>query len=226
MSEPIPLEQLPWSHSSLSTFTSCPKKFYELKVAKSVEDSQNEMSIWGSRVHKAFEDYLTIGTPLPAEMVQFQSYIDSIKSIDGTQMIEVQLALTKQKKPHDFYDKPWVRGIIDVLIVRGTKALIIDHKLGKIKPSTQLLLNALLVFAHYPGVNEVRTVFSWLQFNQSTKAVYYRKDIDSLWQQFEREITPYEFAFKSNIWVTRPSGLCNGWCPVESCAHWRPKRVR
>ena len=34
----------------------------------------------------------------------------------------------------------------------------------------------------------------------------------------------YAQAFKTDTWQPRPSGLCNGWCPVKTCEFWQPKR--
>ena len=54
-----------WSYSSISTFKQCPKKYYNLKVAKDVKDIGSEAMLYGNQVHKAAEDFIKEGTPIP-----------------------------------------------------------------------------------------------------------------------------------------------------------------
>ena len=56
-----------WSYSSIKTFDQCPKKYYHLKVAKDVKDTGSDATIYGQEVHKAAEDYIKFGTPIPAK---------------------------------------------------------------------------------------------------------------------------------------------------------------
>jgi hypothetical protein len=50
--------------------------------------------------------------------------------------------------------------------------------------------------------------------------------MDALWSKFVPDLRQYMEAFKTETWQARPSGLCNGWCPVTECEHWKPKKVR
>lgn len=214
---------LPCSYSSLSSFESCPRKYHEIKILKRVQDAPGDMALWGTRVHKAFEDYLRDGVPLDTELAAYQPYVEALKGLPGTHHIEHSLAVDKTGQPCAWGDA-WWRGILDVLAVDGARATVIDHKLGKVKPSGQLLLNALLVFAHFPDVQEVRTQFAWLQFGQTTRGRILRSESAAAWAEFAQRRAPYDFAFSADIWTERPSGLCRGWCPVKDCPHWRAKK--
>lgn len=221
-------QPLPWSHSSLSTFTSCPKKFYHLKVVKDVVDSPpGEAALWGDYLHKTFEKALKTGDLLPTELAQYQPYIDKLVKLkgDGEAHVELKLGLNAQRGPTDFFaNDVWSRGIIDYLVIRGSRAVCIDFKTGKVKPTKQLLQNALMVFAHYPRVQQVDTIFEWLKFGSNTHEVFHRENIPQMWSQYDQELASYALAFRQDIWPARQSGLCRGWCPVTTCPHWRPKK--
>lgn len=220
------MRPLPWSHSSLTTFNNCPRQFYEVKVIKSVKDEPGEAARWGDYVHKEFEkSLLNYGAPLPSDLAKYQPYIDRLAGLPGKQMIELKLGLNAAKQPCGFLDEGvWTRGIIDYLNVNGSRALVVDHKTGKIKESKQLVQNALMIFAHFPKVEQVDVVFYWLKFNKKTHRTYTRGQIPELWALYDGELSAYEQAFDLDIWPEHPGGLCNGWCPVKHCEFWRPKR--
>ena len=104
-------------------------------------------------------------------------------------------------------------------------AYALDWKTGKRKPdSQQLRLFALLVFAHYPHVQECKTEFVWLKTGERDDAVYRREQEAEMWQPFLPSLARYNAAFKQEMWAPRKSGLCRGWCPVTSCEFWSPKK--
>ena len=59
-----------WSYSSIKTFQQCPKKYYHLKIAKDVKDEGSEATIYGQELHKAAEDFIKEGKPLPLELLK------------------------------------------------------------------------------------------------------------------------------------------------------------
>lgn len=216
---------LPWSHSSLEKFKTCPRQFYETKVAKSVVELPGEEAIWGNRLHAAFEKVLKYGGQLPVELAGYQNYINQIARFTGDRYVEHRLGVRRDLSACDFAAPDvWSRSIVDVLVVRGDSAFILDHKTGKTKPSTQLMLNSLHVFAAFPEVSTCHTVFYWLKNDTMTPGLHHRQDIPAMWAQYEQDLRNYEFAFKNNVWTEKHSGLCNGWCPVKSCQFWREKR--
>lgn len=219
MTVEYPLKPLPWSHSSLTTYVGCPKKYYHLKVSKDFEDSPNEASLWGNRVHEALEFRLRDKTPLPEEYSEYEEYAKAIEVVAGEMLVEKELAITKDLKPCAMDDPDaWCRGIVDVLHINGPVARVLDHKTGKRKPdSKQLALFALLVFYHYPEVHVCKTGFMWLKTKEKDVAVYHRNDIPELWKLFIPDLTQYAKSFAGGIWTPRTSGLCKNYCPVASC---------
>lgn len=234
----------PWSHSSLSDFHTCPKAYYHKRIAKDVSDPPNDAGLAGDFVHKAFDAYLKNGTPLPStypdnirEWPQgikppshYRPYLDRIAAIPGTLLSEQEYAINRKFEPVAMdAEDVWCRCIIDILIISksGKVAKVMDHKTGKRKlDSRQLKLCALLVFIYHPEVEKVIAGFAWLKDKRVDKHVFKREDEAELWADFMRDLVPYRKAFKLEMFAARPSGLCNGWCPVTSCDHWKPKLRR
>ena len=77
-----------WSYSSISTFKQCPKKYYHLKVAKDVKDTGSEAMLYGNQVHKAAEDFIKKGTPIPKKFEYLNPIVNSLNSIEGDKHCE------------------------------------------------------------------------------------------------------------------------------------------
>jgi hypothetical protein len=226
------MKPLAWSHSALNDFITCPKAYFHKRIAKDVQDVPGEAATWGDRVHKAFEAYLKgvssaeVEIRLDPELEIYKGYLDEIAARPGVMYIEQQLAINKQMEPCGWFDKDvWMRGIIDVLHVDGDTGTVLDHKTGKPKNDPrQLKLFALLVFIHHPEVQVCNSEFQWLKFGTTDSARYLRSQEAELWQEMLPDLLRYRTAFKLEVFNPRPSGLCNGWCPVKQCQHWKPKR--
>ncbi len=225
------MRPLPWSHSSKEDFKNCPKAFYEKRVAKSVVDPPNEAGDWGNYVHKEFEKWLNArfsdrDPPLPADCEQYRPYLQAIAARPGLMYVECKYAITRGLQPCDFFaEDVWCRAILDVIHVKDDKAWVQDHKTGKRKHDTrQLKLCALMVFIHHPQVNTVYTAYNWLVDGATDREKYTRDQEAELWGEFLPDLMAYKQAFHTMTFNPKPSGLCNGWCPVTSCEFWKPKR--
>jgi PD-(D/E)XK nuclease superfamily len=215
-----------WSYSSLSTFETCGRKYYHLKVAKDVVDPPNEHSTWGGRVHNALEEYVKFDTPLPPEMDKYRGTVDIFKNLARARYTERKLAVDVNLDPCDFDStEAWYRGIIDLCVVGNKDAIAIDYKTGKVKHDhDQLTLFACLLFAHHPTIEAVRTGYLWLKTDEVTSKTFHRDDLDKMWMPFMQRAGVLEHAYANNKWTPRPSGLCRGWCPVKTCEYY--ERVR
>lgn len=224
------MKPLPLSHSSLDRFKTCPKQFFELKVAKSVQDSKGDAAAWGDYVHKNFEDYLKARgmITLPQNLEQYREYLDTILAQDGTLYVEHELAVNARLQQCAFdASNVFIRGYADVLRLKQTRAWILDHKTGKRKPdSKQMKLMALLTFLIYPDVDRIRVAFAWLKTKQHDAEEFRRSQMIDLWNEFLPDIKAFLDAFVNDVWQPRQSGLCHGWCPVTQCEYWKPKRLR
>lgn len=213
---------LPWSHSSLSGFDTCARQYEEIKVLRNFQDAKNAASIWGDEVHIAMEKHLGHGTPMPANMVQYQDYLDKFKGMPGKLFVERKYALDIHLLPVDFFSpRVWGRGIIDVLILNGTVANVEDHKTGKNrkKDMQQLIIFALLVFYHHPEITCCHTAFHWLQLGLSDHETFYRHQIPELWATLVPKLQRYKKAFDMGVFPPKPSGLCIKHCAVKTCEY-------
>lgn len=220
-----------WSHTSMSTFETCPRQYEAKYVTKEVKFEETEATRWGNEVHQGLEEFVRDGTPLPPNVAIYEKYGRAILARRGEKVIEGAFGLTVDKTPTDFFAKDvWVRSKIDVLILRDDGiAEVFDWKTGKPKlDATQLLLYSLLVLEHYPEINEVRCAYVWLK-NQSPIAApisYRRVDKDGLWRTFEDKYRLLKSAYDLGVFQPKTSGLCAGWCSVKSCEFWKPPRAK
>ena len=216
----------PWSFSALDKFKTCPRQYLEVNVLKSVQDSQSDQLIWGNRVHKAFENRVKLDSKLPVEMKEHDEFLQGLCDAAGNISAEQKVALDRRLKPCTYFAKDvWFRGVIDYATIDDTTAHVVDYKTGKQHHKIEQLASfALWIFAAHPKVEQVTTDFYWTKTRSCTGEVWDRGQIPKMWGLFTGDLKQYAEAFKTNTWQPRPSGLCNGWCPVHECEHWSPKR--
>lgn len=214
-----------WSYSSLTAFETCAFRWWKTKWTKEVVEPQTEATLWGNRVHKAMEERLRDGKPLPEGMTQFEPIAKTIlRQAEGAEIeVEQKLAINAQFQKTGYFDKDvWLRCIADVIVTKGDKCFIGDHKTGKMSnapDSDQLALTSAVVFAHKPWVKSVLNSFIWLREGKTTSETFSREDVPRIWQKFLPRVARMEEAIKQNKFPPRPSGLCREWCPVHSCVH-------
>jgi len=208
-----------WSFSSFKQYVNCPRQYHEVKVLKRYETKPTHQMLYGTNVHEALEKYAKDGTDLPHNYKRFAPLVDPLLEIDGQRYIEHKMALTADKAPCGFYDKQyWVRGIVDLLILSGDTAFIVDYKTGsdKYPDMKQLKLMALMTFAHFPEVKTVRAGLLFVLHNNFMPDEYERDKIEELWDAFNPDLMRLELSYKEDSWQANPTPLC-GWCPVSSC---------
>lgn len=222
-------KQWAWSFSRLNAYESCPKRHYEVDIAKNFTDSTEQLD-WGNEVHKALELATTDGTPLPDGMRDYQVWVDDIKGGEGTILVEQQFAITKDFQPTGWFDPDvWFRGICDVMKIgpSGRTVRARDYKTGNPKHnSRQLMLMAQCIFVHHPAVQRVHTEFVWLKSNcLGTPEIFNRATIANEWLPLLPQIKQMEDAAKNANYPPKPCGLCARYCPVVSC-QFHGKRYR
>jgi hypothetical protein len=211
-----------WTYSALEKFETCPRQYYHVRVARDVVEPPTEYTLWGEKVHAALEARVVSSTPLPDGMQQWESIATQLADMPGDKLAEHKLAVDEAFQPAE-WTSCWSRGIADLIVKQGSKALVVDHKTGKRKPSEQLSLYAGFVFSHFPEVEEVQTGFIWLKEKKIDKKTYRRVDVPSIWQQFLPRVKKLHAAERESVWQAKPSGLCRGWCPVKQCEFYKDK---
>jgi len=212
-----------WTYSQLEKFETCPKQFYHVRVARDYTEPPTEHTKWGERVHTAMEERVQFGIPLPEGMEQWENIASKLAKLPGEKYVEYKMSVDKSFNKSSWKES-WSRGIADLLVVNGNKAAVFDHKTGKRKITEQIMLYAGYTFAEFPEVEEVTTAFIWLKEKRVDKETFTRDDIPKIWNEFLPRVIKLEKAYETEKWPVRPSGLCNGWCPVKSCTYYKDKK--
>lgn len=223
---------LPFSWSSLESYDTCPRAYYEIKIAKNYKEDQNkDYLLWGNAVHTAMELRVRDAVPLPENMKQWEGLASRLANAPGKIICEGETAITADLKPTGYWDADcWNRGKDDVVIINGPNAVNIDYKTGKpkTKVTRQLELSSLRVFIKYPEVEKISAAFAWMSNNTWSRAVYTREDIPAIAKHFEGAVGNMLWSQEKNAWPAKPSGLCRksrkpgstyGGCIVASCPH-------
>lgn len=223
MSKPVT-----WSYSSLKLFLQCRHKYYRLRVAKDIVEPEAEHLRYGNEVHKAAELYIGEGKPLAPQHEFMLPMLDRLMQMRGTKHCEIKLGLTANLEPCEFFAKDvWFRGIIDLLILDGSRARIVDYKTGKsakYADKDQLELMSLAVFKHFPHVKKVKAGLLFVVANDFVKEDYEQDRAPIYWQKWLRDTAQLEAAVRAQVWNKTPNFTCKGWCPVKDCEHWEPPR--
>lgn len=212
-----------WSFSSIKQFDNCPKQYYHLKVLKEHPMEETEAILYGNRFHKAAEEYVRDGTPLPKEFEPYRVALDKIiEKYPGEVHCELKFALDENLEPCSFKSKEaWWRGIADLLIINGDRAFCVDYKTGSAKYADQgqLELMALAVFKHYPHIKKVKAGLFFVKGRSFPKETYTVYDQDKLWVKWFKNYGQLRTAHETGVFNPRSSGLCRKHCPVVSCVH-------
>lgn len=217
-------KRLAWSFSAISVFKTCRKKFYHLRVKKDVKDGDSEAASEGKIVHDCMYKYVLFGKELPIKLRVHQKVADSYRKrgekCDDMQG-ELKLCLDDKLSPVDWFNpKAWVRAVVDLLLVKGSTAILVDWKTGKRKLEwDQLELSAALLSRYMPEIEEFHLIFEWLRSGERDVVKITKKELKQVWLKFFPVYSEIEEAEATTDFPASPSGLC-GWCPVEDCPHW------
>jgi len=210
--------RLSHSYSSIKLFENCPLRYYRQRIAKDVVDEGGEASLYGERIHAFLEARLK-GSGLEPEAAQYEPLCQSVEKLAqrGELHIEKELVLNDELLPTGWWSPDaWLRSKLDVLIIIGTDAFVMDWKTGKPKTDQfQMQMFAAQVFKHYPEVQRVKTSLVWLKTMELDTEVYAKVHMHKLWTEILKRIQRIEAAYQHANWPAIPSGLCR-YCP---CRH-------
>lgn len=214
-----------WSYSSIKTFDQCPKKYYHLKILKDIKDTGSEATIYGQEVHKAAEDYIKDGVPIPEKFAYIRGVVEALGRKEGEKHTELRLGVKRIDggyEPCKFLGKGvWWRGIADLVIIDGDTAYSVDYKTSKnakYADVKQLDLVAGGIFTHFPQVDKIRSALIFLVSNDVIKKDHYREHMHNYLSTFDPLLDRLEVAEESGVWNAKSGPLCR-FCPVVSCEH-------
>lgn len=215
-----------WSYSKLKNYEVCPKRMYEIDIAKNYQEPEDPDGplAWGNRVHKALAAALsTPSTPLPAEMAQYQNWVDRVQKGPGQLLIEQKYAITRDFQPTTYFaPNVWYRGVGDVVRVDRDIALVLDWKTGKIlEDSVQLMLMAQCLFSHFPNLKYVRSEFVWLKDDCTSPELFTRQEVGDQWTGLLDRVKAMEVSSQQMNYPPKPGRLCRSYCAVASCPFYK-----
>lgn len=213
----------PWSYSSLTSYETCPRRFYLTRISKQVSEKQTEATIHGNEVHSALEKYVGGKAPLASKYESYRPVADKLRNSSGKKMLEYKFGLTKALTPTTFFASDvWCRGVLDVGIVKEDQAIVLDYKTGKRKvDADQLKLFAGAALVLWPFAKKVKTGYIWLQSGEMDTEEFTPEDKPVIFQDFAARVHRMETSERKDDWPANPSGLCRQWCPVGkiNCEH-------
>jgi len=205
------------SYSSIKLFENCPLRYYRQRITKEVADESTEVSKYGERVHALLEARLK-GADIDPEVAQYEPLCAAVEKLakQGQLFVEHELAVDENLVPVDWqHPNVWLRSKLDVLVVAGSEAVVMDWKTGKRRTDQfQMQLFAVQVFKHYPDVQRVKTSLVWLRTMEIDTSTYERSDANGIWADVLRRIQRIHDAYENANWPARPSGLCR-YCPCR-----------
>lgn len=208
------------SFSGLSCYENvCPFQYFNTYILKTVPYVETPERKWGNDVHAALDKRVATGQPLPPNMAQWEPYA---AAFDGKgARAELKLGITDTGAVSGYWDKEsvWLRGRVDVALINGTSAYILDWKTGgsKYEDKFEIGVYALLLHASQPSLISIKGTYAWLKENRlgqpydlSNTAETWRK-VKDIVQRIEQDRARGEFEKRKNP-------LC-GYCHVKSCEH-------
>ena len=124
-----PVAAAPWSFSKMKSFQTCPKQFYHVNVLKQFPFKETEAMRYGTEFHEAAEHFIRDGTPIPDRFAFARPALEALAAKAGEKLCEQKLGLTAELEACDFFAKDvWFRGIVDLLIIDGDTATVVDYK--------------------------------------------------------------------------------------------------
>lgn len=231
----IPNKYIPYSYSKQESFYTCPSKFkfeYIDKIKTFVSNSALEK---GSYLHHKIEEFLetpvdkkpftfTIATEeeqkefddIVSNIINSNYYID-IKnklSLVDTYGIEEGFSFDLNWLPLPYKNKDVIiRGYIDLYMIKGSNAIVIDHKSGKYKDPKwqtydQVMLYALWIMKKYPQVNTVKSTYSYIEHNTRNTKIFTRVEMEYIEKYFTDKLNTIE---NENNFPKKVTKLCL-WC--------------
>ena len=148
-----------WSYSRMKNFETCPKRHYEIDLARSVSEPQGEQLQWGNYVHDCMAARCgPKRTPLPPNVALYEPWAAKMIGDRGEILVEQNLAINKNFTPTGNFDPDaWLRIKCDFVRIDGDVGLTADWKTGKVlEEPVQLALVAAVLFATYPMLKKIR----------------------------------------------------------------------
>jgi CRISPR/Cas system-associated exonuclease Cas4 (RecB family) len=220
------MAKLALSHSRLSDFEQCPRKFYLKYIEKSFPDeSDNPNFVRGNNIHKQLENYLTWKTvgqtkmeppKLSPESVNVVPIIDNLVAKMDVVMGEQQIATDFNWNKCGWFggDVVKYRCILDLVGLKSDMAAIVDYKTGKVRDYSgwggQLHLNSAVIMSIYPEVQKVNCAYLYVDHKVTKPITVTRAELPQLQGHFDSK---HERVANETKFDPKINEFCK-WCPA------------
>jgi CRISPR/Cas system-associated exonuclease Cas4 (RecB family) len=216
----------PWSYSMLNNYDVCPRRWHHMYWLKDLpREEKSEAQTYGDRVHDAMKSRLRIGKELPDEFKACEPLAAQVVGAKHTMHVEVKLGAKwdgDRVVSCDFFDPDvWGRGTIDVALLNGSDALVLDWKTGKVREDPkELELQAMLLRIKHPSLTRITGHYVWLKENRVGQR-FDLSDFAGAYRYVQKTLKEIEGRLERNDWPPDEGPLC-GYCPVpkDKC-EWR-----
>ena len=215
----LSMKPIAWSYSRLTSYETCPKKFWHTSVQKDFKEPESDAMRYGKYVHKALENRVGGGKRLPNDLAHLEPYANKFYKAPGLKLVEQQLAINTSFEPTQWYaDDVWCRCIIDLAIVSPPRALIVDWKTGKQSDDfTQQMVAAAMFFLFNSEVETIDLMYYWIKDRKPAVRELRRADAKLVWANVVKRVRRYTAAHIDVNFPPKPSGLCKKHCHVTLC---------
>jgi CRISPR/Cas system-associated exonuclease Cas4 (RecB family) len=212
------------SHSRLSTYQQCPRKFKLQFLDKSFpKEDESPHLVRGSNVHKALENYIikkasgqeSIPASSLQEVERTKPLINNLFETFDVVYPEIQLAVDSDYVKCDWFgSNAYYRAIVDVLAMGEGRALAGDFKTGKIRDydgwGGQLHLTSAMMMGAFPNIEEVHAVYIYVDHKQNYRETFTKSDLPKLREHFDEQ---YEIVNADKEFAPKSNEFCK-WCPA------------
>lgn len=190
----------------------------------------------GKRIDTEIEAYLngaSLNTPVEARNKECLLLMDEVRSLVAGKQArpQVSIALTRKWEACDNWDPDcWFRAKLDVLILEGPHARVVDWKTGGVDKKTggvkssgkyddQLEFYALAVMCAFPEVQTTEAALAFVEASAGAKGVVRRgcgtlrrEDVEMVKERWTRRVTAYE----KDTEFSPKAGMPCRWCDYSS----------
>lgn len=211
------------SYSSLHAYDDiCPYRYYRTYVVRDIKYVETPERKKGNQTHDALA--LRVGgKPLPADLHHLEKFATPLDGHGAK--AEGRAAITKAGKPCDYFASDvYLRGALDVTIVKDTTGFILDWKDGKSRwvKRFELDVHAVLLHAKYPQLGRIHAQYCFTTEDKLSE-LYDCSDTRGTWQQIAGIVGRIEQDLQRGTFEKREGPLC-GFCDVIDCKHNRKRQ--
>ena len=205
---------IPSSYSFIRELTNCPHKAYRKFITRDLPKEDTDALREGERVHKMMEEAINNKRPLTAVPQRHWSFVTPL-SKEGAQA-EVKYGMTIDRQPADYWANPWFRGKVDVQVIHGDTAFVLDWKTGQriSEDPRELNCQAMLIQANHPHIQHFTGCYVWLAYNKV--GTMHTLNPERCYYGTVAAMKGALLHESDNYWPKRENPLCP-YCPVKDC---------